>query len=126
MTEFDFAEMIQGAVSNAMTSFTIWLTIVSGYLFVAYSAGKALNTAQTVIINTLYVVTSAIFAAITFIFLSRAVKTIYIKAELYPSAVLPLANGPVLHNVALSLAFLMFCGILASLYFMVSARHAKN
>ncbi|MEH6556344.1 MAG: hypothetical protein V7459_03905 [Oceanicoccus sp.] len=38
MNEFHFAEMIQGAVSNGLTSFTIWLTIVSGYMYVANGA----------------------------------------------------------------------------------------
>ena len=125
MNEFHFAEMIQGAVSNGLTSFTIWLTIVSGYMYVAYSAGKELNRLQTAIISSLYVVSSAIFTAMTYTFFVRAAKSIYAKAEPFPSAIFPEANGAVMENAALGLTILMFFGLLASLYFMFNIRR-KN
>jgi len=122
MTEFEFAEMIQGAVSNGLTSFTIWLTLVSGFLYVAYTAGKDLKRIQTIIISTLYLVSASIFTAMTFVFFSRAAATVDAKADVFPDAVLPVASSAVMQNTAIAIASLMALGVLVSLYFLLNVR----
>ena len=126
MTESDFAEMIQGSMNNGFTSFTIWLTIVSGYLYVAYSAGRDLTKLQVTIINSLYIVASIVFTASSSLFFSRAAATIQVKAEIIPSAVLPATNMKLMEAIILGMFIVMFSGLLASLYFMINIRREKH
>ena len=51
MTEAEFVELIQNATGHAMTSFTIWLSIVSAYLIAAYAVGRNLTAVQTLVVH---------------------------------------------------------------------------
>ncbi len=127
MTEAEFVELVQNAVSNGMTSFTIWLSIVSAYLIAAYAAGRNLTAVQTFIISVLYIVCSSIFAIVTFVFFTRVAKMVQTKAEMFPTGVWSVPyDAPVSQYILLGLVFIMVGGIVVSLYFMWSIRHPKK
>ena len=87
MTEAEFVELGQNAVSNGMTSFTIWLSIVSAYLIAAYAAGRNLTALQTFIISVLYIACSSIFATVTVVFFTRVLNMLQTKVEMFPTGV---------------------------------------
>ena len=127
MTESTLAEVISGAAANGMTAFTIWLSIASGYLLVAYSAGANLTRVQVSIVNVMYVVCSAIFAVLTMVFCFRATLMAGMKSKLLPDSVIPLGyNQNITDVVMIGLAVIMVGGILAALYFMWTVRHPKT
>ena len=71
MTEAEFVELLQNATGHFMTSFTIWLSIVSAYLIAAYAVGRNLTAVQTFIIGVLYIAGSSIFPTLTLLFTTR-------------------------------------------------------
>ena len=127
MTEAEFVELLQNATGHFMTSFTIWLSIVSAYLIAAYAIGRNLTAVSTVIIGVLYIVCSSIFAALTLLFTSRIANMLQAKMEMFPTGAWPVGYDALFTKYALlGLAFIMVGGIVASLYFMWSIRHPKK
>ena len=54
MNEHDYADLITSYASQGATFLAIWISIVSGYLIVAFLAGARLNGSQVTILNTFY------------------------------------------------------------------------
>jgi hypothetical protein len=61
MTEYELQELAFSAAGLAATFTTLLITIISGYLLVAYVAGRDLSRAQVTLINILFAFTSALF-----------------------------------------------------------------
>jgi hypothetical protein len=55
MTEYEILDLFRGYVEMEAVSFTIYLTLVSGYLVVGYLAGERLSALQTGIVTALFV-----------------------------------------------------------------------
>ena len=127
MTEAEFVELTQGATGFVMTSFTIWLSIVSAYLIAAYAVGRNLTAVQTLIIGVLYITCSSIFTILTLLFTSRVASMVQRKVELFPAGDWPVRyDALVTQYILLGFVFIMVGGIVASLYFMWSIRHPKK
>ena len=127
MTEAEFVELLQNATGHFMTSFTIWLSIVSAYLIAAYAVGRNLTAVHTFIISVLYIVCSSLFTALTFLFITRILNMLQAKVEMFPTGVWPVRYDALFTQYALlGLALIMVGGIVASLYFMWSIRHPKK
>ena len=62
MTESEVIELINDHSGNAVSSFTIYLTLTFGYLTGLYVIGKKLVMAQIISITLLYLMWSAAFA----------------------------------------------------------------
>jgi hypothetical protein len=60
MTEYELQELAFSAAGLAATFTTLLITIISGYLLVAYVAGRDLSRAQVTLINILFAFTSAL------------------------------------------------------------------
>lgn len=58
MEPSDWFELAQGAMSNAAAFFAIFWTLVSGYLFIAYSIGKLLQKGHVIFINLLFLIST--------------------------------------------------------------------
>ena len=54
MSEYELAELTTGAMSNFLTSFTVFVSIVTAYAITAFSAGKRLSRVQVSVINTCF------------------------------------------------------------------------
>ncbi|HAJ76212.1 MAG TPA: hypothetical protein DCM64_07125 [Gammaproteobacteria bacterium] len=69
---FEINELLRESIIASMTATSLYLTVVTGYLVVAYIAGEELTKFQQTLITTLFVSSSLFFAFISFMFLSRA------------------------------------------------------
>lgn len=54
MTPGDWVELMTGSQSNAVGTFSLLLTMLSGYMVIAYVAGASLTRLQLALANTLY------------------------------------------------------------------------
>ena len=55
MTVYEISDLMNGVNSNIIAGQAVFLTMVSAYLLVAYSAGKELTFYQVAYINTIFV-----------------------------------------------------------------------
>jgi hypothetical protein len=56
MTEYEVADLTATVLANFLTSFTVFLSIVSAYVISAFSAGKRLSKLQLSVINSCFLV----------------------------------------------------------------------
>ena len=64
MTEAEYFEALTSLVSNGLAAYAIFITLVGGYLMVAYNVGGRLSSSQLWTVNILYLA-SVIFVLIT-------------------------------------------------------------
>ena len=107
-------------VDNAMTAFSIYLTLTFAYLTIAYFVGKDLSRFQAFCVSTLY-------AAGAFISLLSCINQLnFFNAVLQQSEALqsatPFATGFWIYYIAP----LFVTGIFVSLYFMWNIRHPRT
>ena len=109
------AELSVEILGNAGSAMGLYVTVTSGYLLVAYLAGKNLTRLQAVIISTLYVS----FAA----FNTIAVAS-YFQSAVYFGHTYGAGRTP--HWPVYVVATLFPLGILACLKFMWDVRHPRT
>ena len=59
MTEFELAELAGTAMSNFLTSFTVFVSIVTAYVVAAFAAGRRLTELQVTVVTTCFLIASA-------------------------------------------------------------------
>ena len=59
MTEYELLDLIAGSINSMYDSVVLYLSIISGYLLVAYLVGAKLTQQQTLIISVLFVAGAA-------------------------------------------------------------------
>ena len=121
MTEYELADIVATYSSNAGSFFTVYLTIVSGYLVTAFVAGSRLTTMQVSILNVGFAV--AVFVMIWATYGAGSTQVHYTNKLLLLAEDAPQANRAWVMNI---MAVLMAGGFLASLYFMWGVRHPKT
>ena len=109
------AELTTELLGNAGSAMGLYITITSGYLLVAYLAGKDLTRMQAVIIAVLYVT----FATFNTIAVVRYFQSAFYFGHTYGAGLTP--YWPVY-----GLGSLFALGILACLKFMWDVRHPKT
>lgn len=124
MTEYELLDLMGNTIDSMGSCFTIYLSIISGYLVVAYFIGDKLTLPQTVIIGILFIFGAGLQVCGIHAYQIAVQEFLTQKAEIapltdYQSAVLNNNGGTIF-------AVLMACGIIASLYFMWSCRHPKT
>ena len=109
------ATLVTELMANAGSAMTLYVTVVSGYLLVAYLVGKELTFLQTTIISTLFMIFTTLNAVATMTYMQNAIffGTHYGVGRMPSWA--PFGSGIVL-----------FLGILASVKFMWDVRHPKT
>lgn len=122
MTEYEALDLMMSLFSLMGENFSSYLTVTSGYLLVAYFVGSQLTKTQTVIFSTLFIF-GAGFQVWAINSDQIAVSELLAhKATLSPLT--PFQQGVAAHSYAF--VWLMAAGILVSIYFMWSVRHAKE
>ena len=106
------AQLVIEQIGGAQNAMTLYLTATSGYLLVAYLAGKELTRSQVVIINCLY----ATFAS----FATLAAVSFFESAFHFGNTY---GIGMMHRWPAYSVGILFSLGILASLKFMWDVRY---
>lgn len=121
MTEYELVDAIAAYSSNLVTFFTVYLTLLSGYLVTAFVAGPRLSSAQVSILNVGFFISACL---LTFSVAGAGIIRAHYTLELLELV----ADSPQRPVRWLVVAFpiLMAGGVLASLYFMWSSRHPKE
>ena len=120
MTDAELWELILISQANAATYFAIFLTLVSGYLVVAYCVGSRLLGSQISIVNVLFIVSVLTVGFATYAALSRASFLLGFVGSEYTS---PLSAGINYYPIA---GLAMLAMKLICLVFMWQIRHPKR
>jgi len=123
MTEFEISSMTYVANEAANTALTLYLTVVSAYLIVAYTVGKRLTKSQLVFVNCLFVFFSIAFTYSTTVSFFAMRFYTEIQAEIADT---PGEKYLYIENLFVAiLAIALVLGIIGSLKFMWDVRHPK-
>ena len=124
MTGSDWIEMYGVAFSTSIAVFGLQITLMSGYLIVAYMVGERLTRIQVFIINSFYLISASTMVSSTY-------QTILDLSFARREAALQIPELPMVGasiNIFIwpaSVALMNAAMILASIYFMWSVRHSK-
>lgn len=121
MTEAELLGASQAIWGNAISLLAILITVLSGFLIIAYSAGKELSKRQVRIICTLYIGLSIFLLASAVSFIGAASELDRISIAMTTQREI-IPRGYLAYSVA---AFMVFCH-LASLFFMWDARKSND
>ena len=107
---------------NVISLLALLITIISGYLVVAYIAGAKMTRAQVTLVNVLYVLMSA--------FLIWACREMALRAAVFEDTAYAMATGQVSElyargDVAVAIIYAFSLALLASFKFMWDVRHPK-
>ena len=76
MSEYELADLAGVAMSNFLTSFTVFVSIVTAYVVAAFAAGKRLSKVQVSIVNVCFLMASGAIGLLSLlifqVFLRRA------------------------------------------------------
>ena len=121
MSEAEIWELILLSQANAATYIAMLLTLISGYLVIAYLIGAKLSGQQILLVNGLFLLSAFWMAFPTFAAYERASFLLSLTSEAYRS---PRSAGI---HLAPGASVVIFSGaILASLKFMWDVRHPKS
>ena len=125
MNASDWIEMAQMAGSNVIAAFGMLITLMSGYLVVAYLVGEKLTRAQVMIINLLYVIGALTVVAGHSQYMAD-VMLARLQAHVSDPQVFVAVDSAQLTLIPATLALVNISLITASLYFMWSIRHPRS
>jgi hypothetical protein len=121
MTEAELVEAWGLFLGNSQTALGLYLSVLTGYLIMAYLVGDKLTRPQVLIVTVLYVCATTIITLWFFAWWSRALEFAMEAKQLNPDR--QVANSV---QAAWSITVMLFMAIVASLYFMWSIRHPKT
>jgi hypothetical protein len=126
MTASDWVEMYEMAWSANVANSGLLITLMSGYLVVAYLVGKRLTRAQILVTNTLFLISASFFVAGAFQLnidaqIARKAMALQIpELDLFSYAEVNIYLWPSIVAIVYS------CLVFASLFFMWQVRHPKE
>ena len=118
MTEPDAIEMVNFYASNALESFSIWVSITFAFLTVAYLVGSKLSKTQVWIVCPLYFITSGTFGLASVVHVQSFTILANAYPDFFPAFLWPLPWSEMTQLVLIG-------GTIASLYFMWDVRNPK-
>ncbi len=122
MTEYELLDLMTSMEAHMATQFSLYLSIVSAYLIVAYLVGMKLSMAQTMIASALMIFAGGGQTWALHATLGRVQEYLHLKSEISP---LPeYEQNCATHSYIWR--GILAAGILAALYFMWSVRHPKT
>ena len=121
MTEAELLEAGQFAYSNSLAAFAIYVTMLSGYLVVAYLVAGQMTRPQVIIVNILYSLLTVVVVASFVSFAQVGYENTRLALEMSTQRVV----GPMPMVAESAVVVMVFC-YLASLKFMWDARHQQT
>lgn len=113
MNRVDYIASISAVNDNALTSITVYLTLVAGYLIAGYSVGRNLSKTNLTIVSLLFVVAALLLSFLTFQFSSVAIELSEDQDGV---------GGGVGSYISPILLFLQIAGIIGALKFTLDLR----
>jgi hypothetical protein len=120
MTEYELFDLMLTAVDGGTAVIGIILTVVSGYLIVAWLVGDKLTTAQVMMVNLLFLCTAPMMV---WGWLGRYLAALDLQNQLLVLA--PQTTERINMYVIIGFPIILFILILGSLKFMWDIRHPK-
>jgi len=120
MIEAELLEAGLSAYANSLAAFAVYVSMLSGYLVVAYLVANQMTRPQAIIVNILYSLLSAVVAAAFFNFAQAGYENTRLALEMSTQRVV----GPMPMVAESALVVMVFC-YLASLKFMWDARNQQ-
>jgi hypothetical protein len=65
VTEYELSDLTSNALGNFLTSFTIFVTIITAYVIAAFAAGSRLTKLQTGVVNSCFLVSSTVMGILS-------------------------------------------------------------
>ena len=122
MTESELIEAITSYFDIAVAALTLYVTVCSGYLIVAYMVGGNLTNSQALIVSTLY---CFVAATTTYAFPTWSVRSFAYLSFQESSGLSSIELGAT-PSMGSALTVIMLAGVLACLKFMWDIRHPKT
>ena len=119
MSEYELAELTTGAMGNFLTSFTIFVSIVTAYAITAFVAGARLSNIQASVVNACFLVSSSVIGLLSVLIFGVFLRRAQALAEMSGTAV-----GPV--NFTWFVAGLYIALTVGCLVFMWNIRHPSR
>ena len=123
MTEYEILELTYSLLDSMATVFAVYLTIITGFLIVAYLIGLQLETSQVYVINSLFVAITIVQVYSVYNYALEVESLLQMKAQL--SNLTPFQQAMSQQYSMYITALLMLFGIFASLYFFWNIRRAR-
>ena len=118
MTVYEILDLMASMEAHMATQFSLYLTVITAYLVVAYLAGSKLTGAQAWIASALMLFAAGGQTWALYVTTGRVMEYLALK-----QALLPLTAYEQNFDVnSYAWVFMLSCGILAALYFMWSVR----
>jgi len=121
MSEFELAELAGTAMSNFLTSFTVFVSIVTAYVVAAFAAGRKLTKLQVSVVTTCFLIASVAIGLLS---------VLIFRVFLLRTQALSQLNNPdigvgVVVDVTWAVAILYVILVCGSLVFMRDVRQPK-
>lgn len=123
MTEYEILELTYSLLDSMATVFAVYLTIITGFLIVAYLIGRQLDTSQVWVINSLFVAITLVQIYSVFNYAVEIESLLQLKAKV--SNLTPFQQALAQQYSMYITALLMLFGVCASLYFFWNIRRAR-
>jgi hypothetical protein len=121
MNEAELVEAWGLFLGNSQTALGLYLSVLTGYLIIAYLVGNKLTRVQVLIVTVLYVSASAIITLWFFAWWSRALEFAMEAKQLNPDRQVANSIG-----ATWAITSMLVMATVASLYFMWSMRHSRT
>ena len=123
MTEYQVLELTYSLIDSMATVFAVYLTVLTGYLVVAYLIGRELVTPQVFIINSLFISIASVQIYSVYSYALEVASLLEIKEKL--STLTPFQQAMSQSFTVYMTALLMLFGVIAALYFFINIRRDK-
>jgi len=121
MSEAELFQSAQAVWSNALSLMVVIISLLSGYLVVAYVVGKELTRSQVTIVNGLYILLCAFVLMGLYTFSNRATELANLSLAMSQTRELGPQNW-----IPLGMVFIFVVCIAVSLKFMWEIRHPRD
>lgn len=123
MTEYEILELTYSIIDSMATVFAVYLTILTGYLVVAYLIGTQLVTYQVFVISSLFIAITGVQTYSVYQYALETEALLKMKEQL--STLTPFQQAMAQPIGSYITVVLMLFGVLASLYFFTNIRRAR-
>jgi len=120
MTEAELWGLIVEYNNTVLSTFALYLTLISGFLIVAYLVGEKLTKWQAAIVTLGFVLSTSLFTFAAYGYGSRAIFLIGQTSDPYRSGI------TMTYPALLAIVLMLVLGVIASLKFMWDVRHPKT
>ena len=122
MTEYELLDLMASMEAHMATQFSLYLTVISAYMVVAYLAGDKLTTVQVWIASILMIFAAGGQTWALYATTGRVLEYLQLKAGHSPLT--PYEENFATNSYAW--IFILSCGVLAALYFMWGVRRERH